>query len=243
MADYASARGARTLMYALDGLAGLLLVLGLLLGKRGDQGINTIPRWVRMSSSALVLLGALLQARAGPPGQRRLTAAGMGCGFAGDLIMAELTGLPEHVLFGMLAFGAGHGCYIQAFAARARQLAAAPRAERAALPLAWLVGLLGWLVLVRNPAISAALNYAALAYALLLASMAGAAAALAARDRRYAGVAAGGALFLASDLILAARLFRQAHFTQIGDVVWLTYITGQALIVAGMAAEPPPAAA
>ncbi|MFN8569041.1 MAG: hypothetical protein U0Z44_16335 [Kouleothrix sp.] len=85
---------ARTPMYALDGLAGLLLVLGLLLGKRGDQGINTIPRWVRMSSSALVLLGALLQARAGPPGQRRLTAAGMGCGFAGDLIMAELTGLP-----------------------------------------------------------------------------------------------------------------------------------------------------
>jgi hypothetical protein len=43
-----------------------------------------------------------------------------------------------------------------------------------AFGVAWLVALLGWLALVRNPKIGAALNYGALAYALLLASMSGA---------------------------------------------------------------------
>lgn len=212
-------------------LAGLLLFLGLLLGRRDERGVNRIPRPLRMLSSALVLLAALLQARRG---SSRLVAAGMGCGFVGDLIMAELLPLPEHVLFGMLSFGVGHGCYLRALGARRRAAGLdIPAAGRAALPLAWLVALAGWLGLVRNPKISAALNYAALAYALLLASMAGAAAALATADRRYTGVALGGGLFLLSDIILAARLFRQAHFNQIGDVVWLTYIAGQALIVVG----------
>ena len=217
------------LIYA---LAGLLLFVGLLLGKRDTHGVNRIPRPLRMLSSALVLLAALAQARRGPA---RLVAAGMGCGFAGDLIMAELVPLPEHVLFGMLSFGLGHGCYLRALDARARQSGRAmPPAGRLALPFAWAVALAGWLGMVRNPTISAALNYGALAYALLLASMAGAAAALASADRRYAGAALGGGLFLLSDLILAARLFRQAHFAQIGDVVWLTYIAGQALIVDGL---------
>jgi uncharacterized membrane protein YhhN len=96
------------------------------------------------------------------------------------------------------------------------------------------VALIGWWVLVRNPKIGAALNYGALLYALLLSSMSGLAASLAAQDRRYTPLALGGALFLASDMILASRLFRGLHFPQIGDVVWLTYISGQALIVAGM---------
>lgn len=218
-------------------LAGLLLFLGLVLGQRDERGVNRIPRPLRMLSSALVLLAALAQARRGPS---RLVAAGMGCGFAGDLIMAELLPLPEHVLFGMLSFGVGHGCYLRALAARRAAAPDIPAAGRAALPLAWLVALAGWLGLVRNPKISAALNYGALAYALLLASMAGAAAALATADRRYTGAAVGGGLFLLSDIILAARLFRQAHFPQIGDVVWLTYIAGQALIVDGLNQEARP---
>jgi hypothetical protein len=230
----AIARRAIRLIYA---LAGLLLFLGLLLGQRDERGVNRIPRPLRMLSSALVLLAALAQARRGPP---RLVAAGMGCGFVGDLIMAELLPLPEHVLFGMLSFGVGHGCYLRALGARRAAAPDIPAAGRAALPLAWLVALVGWLGLVRNPAIGAALNYGALAYALLLASMAGAAAALATTDRRYTGAAVGGGLFLLSDLILAARLFRQAHFTQIGDVVWLTYIAGQALIVDGLNQEAQP---
>lgn len=229
--DLPALRGLR-LLY---GLAGGLLLLGLLLGRRGEPDRNRIPRPLRMLSSALVLLAAVLQARAARDRQLGLVAAGMGCGFVGDLIMARLIPLPEHVLFGMLSFGVGHGCYMRALAERARaEQLNDPATRRVALGGAWLVGALGWWGLARNPQRSAVINYAALGYALLLASMAGAASALAAQRRRYARVALGGWLFLLSDLILAAELFRGAHFRQIGDVVWLTYISGQALIVDGM---------
>jgi len=224
----------RRITSALYYVAGALLLLGLLFGKRDEQGVNRIPKAVRMLSSALVLLCALVQRRA-ERDQLNLVAAGMGCGFLGDLIMAQIVPLPEHVLFGMLTFGIGHGCYIKAFIDRARSASSAsPHMRRSAFGAAWLVALLGWLGLVRNPKIGAALNYGALAYALLLASMSGAAAALAAQDRRYLGPAIGGSLFLLSDLLLASRLFRGAHFEQIGDGVWMTYIIGQALIVDGM---------
>jgi hypothetical protein len=64
--------------------------------------------------------------------------------------------------------------------------------------------------------------------------MAGSGAALALNRPDYLPVASGGALFLVSDMILASELFRGTHFPQIGDIVWLTYITGQGLIVNGM---------
>src|SRR5262249_20442721 len=187
-----------------------------------------------MLSSALALACALLLRRAAVPEQRRqaeLVAAGMASGFVGDLIMAEVIPLPEHVLFGMLIFGAGHSFYIRALLGRAPGSA---KRQWACLGAAWLVGLLGWWALVHNPKLSPALNYGALAYGLLLSSMSGLAVARAAEDRRYAPVAAGGALFLASDMLLASKLFRNTHFPQIGDVIWLTYIGGQALIVAGI---------
>jgi hypothetical protein len=217
----------------------VLLLLGLLFGKRDAKGVNRIPLPVRMLSSALVLACALLLRRAADDPERRVqagyVAAGMGAGTLGDLIMAEVIPLPEHVLFGMLAFGGGHTLYMRAFLRRARAEALrSGRARWASLGLAWAVALVGWWALVRNPKISPALNYGALVYALLLSSMSGLAAALAAGDRRFTPLAFGGALFLTSDIILASRLFRGTHFPQIGDAVWMTYITGQALIVGGM---------
>jgi hypothetical protein len=154
----------------------------------------------------------------------------MGCGALGDLVMARVIPLPQHVLFGMLAFGAGHVQYLRA----------ASRAGGAGAPIApallgsAAVALGGWRLLAYSPAQPAPLNAASLAYALLLSSVAGAGAALAARDRRKAPLAAGGALFLLSDLVLAGELFRGLDFPQIGDVVWLTYLTGQALIIVGL---------
>lgn len=230
---------ARRAVYALYGLGAALLLLGLAFGRRDERNVNRIPRPVRMISSALVLACALLLWRGEPRRDRRagarLVAAGMAGGTLGDLIMAEVIPLPEYVLFGMLSFGAGHMFYIRALLRRAQ--AEADRAARARVPalgMAWAVALVGWWALVRNPKIAPALNYGALVYALLLASMDGLASALAVGDRRYAPVALGGALFLVSDMVLASRLFRGTHFAQIGDVVWMTYIAGQALIVAGM---------
>lgn len=215
---------------ALYALASALLLFGLALG-RGD-GRNRIPRPLRMLSSALVWLAALLLLRGQPGRSRRLLAGGMGCGLLGDLIMARLIPLPEYVLFGMLAFGAGHGLYLGALAGRSAQ--AGPRwtgARRAGLAGGWLVGLLGWWSLVRGPRTSAPLTGGGLVYALLLGSLGGLAAALAACEPRQRPRAAGVGLFLASDLLLAAELFRDLHFPGSGDAVWLSYIAGQMLIV------------
>lgn len=211
-----------TLARAPLALAAALLLAGLALGR--SDGRNRIPLPIRMLSSGLVLLAALLAARRGGRAAR-LAARGMGCGFLGDLIMARVIPLPQHVVGGMLAFGAGHALYIRAMLVRAQ---GANRPIAPFLAGGWAVALAGWWALARNPDRGPALNAAALIYALLLGSMAGLGATRAAR------LAAGGGLFLLSDLILAGELFRDLSFPNSGDVIWLTYIAGQALIVDGL---------
>ena len=63
-----------------------------------------------------------------------------------------------------------------------------------------------------------------------MAGTAGIASGLAVQDRRLLSLAFGGALFLASDLILACGLFR-GSFPHQTEAVWLTYGPGQMLIV------------
>jgi hypothetical protein len=75
------------------------------------------------------------------------------------------------------------------------------------------------------------LRWAALGYALLLASMSGLALALGLQSRACLPLAAGGVLFLVSDWILGARLFRSWSPRLIEEWVWLTYGCAQALIV------------
>ena len=64
-----------------------------------------------------------------------------------------------------------------------------------------------------------------------LASSAGFATGLALNLSLFIPLAIGCALFLLSDLILAAQLFAGLSFPLIGDVVWLTYGPAQMLIV------------
>jgi hypothetical protein len=97
--------------------------------------------------------------------------------------------------------------------------------------LAWqLVGLVGWYYVVMLGSENRDLVWPALPYSLLLAGTAGITCALALQDRRLSALAVGGALFLASDLILAFGLFR-GHFAHQTECVWLTYGPGQMLIV------------
>lgn len=225
---------ARRLAYLCLALAYALLLAELARGGGGARNRIALP--IRMASSALVWAAAILLWRAAPAGAERsragLAAAGMGCGFLGDLVMARVIPLPQHVMFGMLAFGAGHVQYLRAAAA----LPGRPEAPVAAAGLAgsWAVGAAGWRILAYSPSQPAPLNAAALVYALLLSSVAGLGAAMAARDWRKATLATGGALFLISDLVLAGELFRGLDFPQIGDVVWLTYLAGQGMIVIGL---------
>jgi hypothetical protein len=97
----------------------------------------------------------------------------------------------------------------------------------------WLVaGLIGWYFAVfRGQPKRSALHWVALPYALLLASTAGVATGLAIQEAALWPMAVGAALFLVSDLILAAHLFNGWFFPLIEDAIWLTYGPGQMLIV------------
>lgn len=223
----------RDLAQYLTKLAFGLLFGGLVFGKNAPDGRtrNRIPLLVRMLSSALILASALSLTRRRSL-VTRLGAGGMACGFLGDLLMAEVIPVPEHVVGGMISFGCGHGLYLRALTTLGHQRGLlSPKASIAGLGLGWVTALGGWWLLARSPARGLVINAAALAYALVLGSMAGLAGALAAQDRRLIALASGGSLFLLSDLILAGALFRETFFPHIGDLIWLTYLSGQALII------------
>jgi len=60
--------------------------------------------------------------------------------------------------------------------------------------------------------------------------------ALALQDAAFVPLAAGGLLFMVSDLVLGSELMRRTHFRSIGDVIWTTYTVAQMLIVYSSAA-------
>ncbi|MHB0980646.1 MAG: lysoplasmalogenase family protein [Thermoleophilia bacterium] len=233
----------------------ILLFGGFLLGSSADDPSHRMPTWTRMGSSAVLVLAAwawFAHARMGAgaqhdraaSGQREgkrgfalLLALGMTAGFAGDLILAGLLPGGENVLAGIAAFGLGHVLYIAAILRWAvRRGYNDPRIRWIAFAAWWVIGAAAWYLVVFRGQEATVLHWAALPYALLLAGTCGAATGLAAQARAFVPMAAGAALFLASDLILAAQLFNDVNFRLIGDVIWLTYGPGQMLIVYANAA-------
>jgi hypothetical protein len=209
---------------------------GFALGRTDARRIRRMPAWTRMASSLTLVLAAIsgyaFSRGTSAAGFALLITAGMGLGLVGDLFMAGLLPARDRLIGGLAAFGLGHIAYISAALLFADDGQTSARAPWLGAWLAWLlVGLAGWYVAVYRKGRRNALCWAALVYALLLASTAGFATALALRQPRFAVMAVGAALFLLSDLILAARRFSGAHFYLIDDVVWLTYGPGQMLIV------------
>lgn len=215
----------------------VLLFGGFIFGALDALRTRRMPTWMRMGSSLALVLAAAgwyLLSRGTDIGAYALwLLLGMTLGFIGDLFMAELI-LPgrlkgNHVLGGMASFGLGHVAYITGIVLLTQSLGLAFRWDALAIWL--LIGFVGWLVVVYIGQPTSALHIAALPYALLLAGTAGVATGLAVQAPGFWLLALGAALFLLSDLILAAQLFRDTHFYLIGDVVWLTYGPGQMLIV------------
>lgn len=214
-----------------------LLIGGWLIDFGARTARNRLPLAARMATSA-VLTAAALVWWLGPTrgtalaGYGLLIFVGMALGFVGDLVMAKVIRTPNRVIFGMLAFGVGHLCYIAAFIGLGRDLG---NASTATLAVSWLVyslvSALLWYTLIRQPARGRALNIGTLVYALLLATMGAAAMALALRDARLAPLALGGLLFIVSDMFVGSELMRGTSFRSIGDVIWTTYIVAQMLIV------------
>lgn len=210
------------------------MVVGNLDGGHGSLAATAL----RMGSSVvLVVTGwvAYAQWRRQAAGRFALcVAVGMTLGAIGDFFNAGLLDfipLPNPVLGGIAAFGIGHTAYIAGAIDLAKRAGLTDRRAIVGAVLAWqLVGLVGWYYVVMLGSENRDLVWPALPYSLLLAGTAGITCALALQDRRLSALAVGGALFLASDLILAFGLFR-GHFAHQTECVWLTYGPGQMLIV------------
>ena len=208
-----------TLLYVLLAVWAGLLILGFAFGRLDEERINRIPRANKILSSAILVVCALIWWLAGAAGTPLAAYAallffGMAFSFLGDVIMAQLLPLPQYVLFGMGAFGVAHVVYISGYLRLGGVLGLQDGRTRA-------VGLAAPLVL----------NYGSLGYALLPAVMAGLAVSLALQEPRFMPLALGSVLFLVSDVFLGHRLFQGGKFLLVGDLVWMTYIVGQLLIV------------
>jgi len=220
--------------------AGFLLG-GFAFGRLNAERTSRAPKWTRIASSLVLVVaawswyavahGTMISAFA------LLIALGMSLGAFGDLFMAKLLPIPQHVVAGLGAFGLGHVAYISAILIFGTQIGLGAAPLRMGVWVLWaLVGLAGWYCVVLRGQKPAFLHWAALPYSLLLASTAGLACGLALCAPAFVPLAIGAALFLVSDLIVAARLFKGMVFPLIEELIWLTYGPSQMLIVYTVAA-------
>lgn len=215
---------------------GILLFGGFLFGAPGANGNQRMPLATRLISSAVLTLAAwswfLFCRNTQVERYSLLVALGMSFGLLGDLYMAGLIPVGNRVLGGIAAFAIGHILYVSAFLDFGNQQHLdAPGARWGALAVWLLIGLLAWYFVVFRDQEATPLHWAALPYALLLASAAGLGAGLALQAPVFIPLALGTGLFFVSDLILAGQLFSGLSFRLIGDVIWLTYGPAQMLIV------------
>ncbi len=210
---------------------------GLILGKPREH--RRMPRWTRMASSwTLVVAGwswwlFLQHTEMGL--YAFWIAVGMTFGGMGDLFLAELLGVrgTRAVIAGIVAFGVGHLSYIAAILYGTERFSMQSMSLRwPVLMLFWGIALIGWWGMVmRGQEGRHIVHWAALPYALLLATTAGLATGMASQYMAFWPLAAGAFLFLVSDLILAGALFGGLKWPYMHDIVWLTYGPGQMLIV------------
>ncbi len=215
----------------------VLLLMAFVFGQYNSDRTRRTMKPLRLSTSFVAVLIALVLWAAN---SRLADAApwfffGMLFGFLGDLILADVIPLPKRMISGIIAFGVGHILYIIGFSDVAASLGLSNPISGS---LFWVVYVLVssflWVLFINNPTKSRMLNIGSLIYAWLISVMAGAAGGLAIQDARFVPTAIGGALFLLSDLILGNRELRDNGWFLVHDVVWVLYITGQALIVTTM---------
>lgn len=220
---------------ALTGLFVCSNAAAILLGKPNPERTGRAVKWLQRSTTAqLALAGWVywlgMTRGTGLSDFSLLIAAGLTLSFLADLIMAEYIRVGNRVIGGILVFGAAHIAYITAYSS----VSVALQLDRPFWPAlgVWMpVGILLWAAAVRSPAQPRVLNYGALGYTLLLATMVAGATSLAVADRRFWFLGLGTVLFLASDLMLGNHIFRKNKWPYVSDVAWLTYVAGQCAIV------------
>lgn len=199
--------------------------------------LGRMPASTELPQSFLLIGLALIVAATGIRGTPLgtlgwLVMLGIAFGFLGDLFMADVFGQEDHVLYGMAAFAVGHVFYMFGFREIALAFGLHNRGSYlAGIAIMWIVAVVIWWLMIRSPAGDRFMQRVALGYALFLASMAGYALGIAWQQPAFWPMAVGGILFVFSDGLIAARMFGGREFRYQGDVIWLTYIIAQALIV------------
>ncbi len=212
----------------------VILIVAFVFGHYNQERTRRTIKPLRLSTSWILVVCAWLifATSATLRASALLIALGMTFGALGDLVLAEVIPLPQRMISGIVVFAIGHVCYIAGFSQTARALGLSdPFSEKLVWVLFVIVAAFLWFFLIYNPAKSRVLNIGSLFYGWLIAIMAGTATALALSDPRFALTAIGGVLFLVSDIILGNRELRDNDWFLVHDVVWVLYITGQALIV------------
>ena len=177
-------------------------------------------RWFTKPLLMPLLAGRIVGVE-GADDTKRLVMAGLASSGVGDV--ALLGDGERSFAAGLASFLVAHGFYLAALAKRRRGGARRRRGIAAAYVLAW-CGLN--LVLFRR---TGRLRIPVLVYGTALVAMA-----MAALDTGDPAVAAGGALFLASDSVLALDTFRATRLPHTDALVMVAYATAQALIATGM---------
>ncbi len=218
------------------GLAAIpvILIIAFVFGHTNAERTRRTIKPLRLSTSWILVACAwiILSVSSTLRTPALLIALGMTFGALGDLVLADVIPLPKRMISGIIVFSIGHLCYIAGFSQTARALGLSdPLAESILWAAFMIVAALLWFFLIYNPAKSRVLNIGSLFYGWLIAIMAGTATALALSDPRFTLTAIGGVLFLISDIILGNRELRDNDWFLVHDVVWVLYITGQALIV------------
>ncbi|MEV7191938.1 lysoplasmalogenase [Streptomyces sp. NPDC093510] len=206
---------------------------GLLLGAFGAAALGDLVALLADSDAGhavfkpllMPLLAAYVATRRGP----RLLIAALLFGWGGDTFL--LFDAEPAFLAGMGSFAAGHVCYLVLFK---RYGAGPPRARGAGLVAAYTLALAVTVALLW-PDLPADMRGPVAGYSLLLTAMAFGATTL--------GVtaAAGGALFLLSDTLIATGVADWPQLPRPDFAIMLTYVAAQTLLTKGVltAAETP----
>lgn len=207
---------------------------GLLLGAFGAAALGDLvalladsgPGHAVFKPLLMPLLAAYVATRKGP----RLLIAALLCGWGGDTLL--LFDAEPAFLAGMGSFAAGHVCYLVLFKRygdthRYARGGGSPRARGAALVAAYTLALAGTVALLW-PDLPADMRGPVAGYSLLLTAMALGATTL--------GVtaAAGGALFLLSDTLIATGVADWPQPPRPDFAIMLTYLAAQALLTRGV---------
>lgn len=215
-------------------LPGSLVVIGL-------TGAVGLARWWFLSSVVLSLAAGVhwFARRRSSAGRFCLgIAIGMTFGCLADAYgVVPQSWRPAELLTMIIPlFAMGHLAYIAACGNLAARLNLRNRnVWLASLGFWMLLGVGLWGVIVPGASGVGGYRWPTFGYTALLSATAGTMTALALQQRRFRPMALGAMLFLASDALLAMYLFREP-LPLLGAAVWLTYGSGQMLIVFGATA-------